>query len=292
MKILVTGSDGQLGNEFRSLSDKSEFKFIFTNRKQLDLVDFNKLSDLISTIKPDIIINCAAYTAVDLAEKEIQKAESINTNLPESLSILAKKNNSILINISTDYVFDGKTYKPYKETDIVNPQSAYGTSKQKGDEYVLKYNKGIIIRTSWLYSSYGNNFVKNMIRLGNERDELSVVYDQIGTPTYASDLANAIHEMIIYWNKDISSFTPGIYHYSNEGVCSWYDFAVAIFSLYEINCRVIPIDTKDYPLPATRPCFSILDKSKIKNNFNIKIPHWRKSLLKCINKIKSEKHEQ
>lgn len=280
IQVLVTGANGQLGNEFRILAKDSNLSFIFTDVAELDITNSSAISLFLTQNKIDYIINCAAYTAVDKAETDIELATLINSKAPELLAIESKKRNIKFIHVSTDYVFDGKNYKPYIETDIVSPQSVYGNTKLQGELNALRENSNtIIIRTSWLYSSFGNNFVKTMIRLGNEKDSLGVIFDQVGTPTYAKDLAQTILTIIS------SDFIPGIYHYSNEGACSWFDFAKEIHDLTKINCNVNPIETKDYPTPASRPHYSILNKSKIKNTYNIQIPHWKESLKKCIEKL-------
>jgi dTDP-4-dehydrorhamnose reductase len=263
--ILVTGANGQLGSELQEIAGKnSYFSFLFTDYEELDITDRNAVHQFFSSHSIDYVINCAAYTAVDKAETDYERAKILNA---EAVGILAKeahRTNIPFIHISTDYVFDGKNYKPYQEDDVVNPQSAYGTTKLEGENLAFAHhNKTMIIRTSWLYSSFGNNFVKTMIRLGKERDELSVIFDQIGTPTYAYDLANGIMSIIDSVEKNEQSFTPGIYHYSNEGVCSWFDFAKEIHAYCNITCTVNPIKTEDYPTPAQRPFYSVLDKSKI-----------------------------
>lgn len=284
--ILVTGSNGQLGNEFRELALQSTHSFIFTDVAELDISDLLAISNFIKENPVHYIINCAAYTAVDKAESEIETAKLINATAPENLAAICKSNSIKFIHISTDYVFDGKNYKPYVETDIVNPQSVYGSTKLLGENLALQANnKTMIIRTSWLYSSFGNNFVKTMIRLGKEKESLGVIFDQIGTPTYAGDLAKTIISIVDSIEFSNTEFIPGIYHYSNEGACSWYDFAKEIHELTKVNCNVIPIETKDYPTPACRPHYSVLNKSKIKSTYNITIPHWKESLITCINKL-------
>ncbi|MCK4630886.1 MAG: dTDP-4-dehydrorhamnose reductase, partial [Bacteroidales bacterium] len=236
----------------------------------------------------DLLINCAAYNAVDKAEEEKEKAELINTKAVGLLTETCKENDAKFIHISTDYVFNGKTFQPYKETDTPNANSAYGITKLKGENEALKYDNTLIIRTAWLYSSHGKNFVKTMLRLGAERESVNVIFDQIGSPTYAHDLAKAIINIINHANKNKKGFKPGIYNFTNEGVCSWYDFAVSIMKFAELPCKVLPIETKDYFLPASRPFYSVLNKSKIKTTFNIDIPHWKESLDKCIKKMGRE----
>lgn len=286
--ILVTGANGQLGSELQEIAGKnSYFSFLFTDYEELDITDRNAVHQFFSSHSIDYVINCAAYTAVDKAETDYERAKILNA---EAVGILAKeahRTNIPFIHISTDYVFDGKNYKPYQEDDVVNPQSAYGTTKLEGENLAFAHhNKTMIIRTSWLYSSFGNNFVKTMIRLGKERDELSVIFDQIGTPTYAYDLANGIMSIIDSVEKNEQSFTPGIYHYSNEGVCSWFDFAKEIHAYSSIECTVHSIKTEAFPTPAQRPFYSVLDKSKIKETYTLTIPYWKDSLHACIEKIK------
>ncbi len=282
MNILVTGASGQLGSEIREKSIKySQYKFFFEDSKSLDITDFDKVEVFVVENNINVVINCAAYTAVDKAESEELNAESVNSLGVQNL-VSALKGKGKLIHISTDYVFNGKSYEPYKEEDNVDPIGVYGKTKLLGEEYILTSEvESIIIRTSWVYSSFGNNFVKTMLRLGKERNELYVIFDQIGSPTYARDLAQVCLNAI---DKDFSKLSK-IYHYSNEGVASWYDFAKAIMEISGINCKVKPIETKEYPTPAKRPNYSLLNKSKIKKEFNITIPYWRDSLNDCIKKI-------
>ncbi|MDA3881938.1 MAG: dTDP-4-dehydrorhamnose reductase [Bacteroidales bacterium] len=286
--ILVTGANGQLGSELQEHArNYSHFNFIFTDYGELDITDETAVGSFFSSHTLDYVINCAAYTSVDKAETDYERAKILNA---EAVGILAKEAHRTdipFIHISTDYVFDGKNFKPYQEDDVVNPQSAYGKTKLDGENLAFaNHEKTMIIRTSWLYSSFGNNFVKTMIRLGKEREELSVIFDQIGTPTYAHDLADGIISMIDSVEKNEQSFTSGIYHYSNEGVCSWFDFAKEIHAYCNIPCTVNPIKTKDYPTPAQRPFYSVLDKSKIKETYSLSIPYWKDSLHACIEKIK------
>ena len=281
--ILVTGANGQLGTEFQYLVSNKDCldKFYFTNSETLNITNKEALKSFVSENEIDTIINCAAYTAVDNAEKESETAYSVNTKAVQYMAELAKEYSLKFIHVSTDYVFDGTSHMPLKEDDRTNPQGIYGKSKLAGEEAILniKPEGAVIIRTSWVYSSVGNNFVKTMIRLGRERDELNVVCDQIGTPTYARDLARTI--LTILDSKDDSK-DVSIYHYSNEGACSWYDFAQAIFEITKIECKVYPISTKAYPTPAKRPLYSILNKEKIKDTYGIQIPYWRESLKTCI----------
>jgi dTDP-4-dehydrorhamnose reductase len=291
MKILVTGASGQLGSEIESLSGEYPLlSFIYTDISELDITNENDIDRFFTKEKPEIVINCAAYTAVDKAEEEQKQAGLINREAVSLLSFACKKHKAFLIHISTDYVFDGTNHKPYTENDPVNPSSVYGNTKMEGEgEILISGAKSIIIRTSWLYSSFGNNFVKSMIRLGKEKDELGIVADQVGTPTYAADLANTVLSIAAKTSIDKNAFVSGVYHYSNEGVASWYDFTLAVFEIFGIqDCIVKPIKTVEYPTPAKRPAYSVLDKSKIKSTFNIEIPHWRESLKKCIEKLKTE----
>jgi dTDP-4-dehydrorhamnose reductase len=279
--ILVTGANGQLGSELKVLSSVySQYTFTFTDRDTLDLSNLRKMEDFFEGKTFDAIINCAAYTAVDKAESECELSDAINHRAVSMLAQIAKHDNTTLIHISTDYVFDGKNYQPYIENDPTEPQGVYGRTKCDGENAILSVapKKTIIIRTSWVYSSYGNNFVKTMLRLGKERESLGVIFDQVGTPTNAKDLAKAIMDIL----PNINNEEPEIYHYSNEGVASWYDFAQAVFELSEVECTVHPITTDQYPTPAKRPYYSILNKSKIKNDFGITIPYWRDSLKECL----------
>jgi dTDP-4-dehydrorhamnose reductase len=284
MKILVTGSNGQLGNELRLLAPAySGDIFIFTDVAELDITNETDLDYFIDREKPAVIINCAAYTAVDKAEQEDNLAFLINATAVGNLSRAAAKHHSLLIHISTDYVFDGKGFKPYMEDDPTNPVSLYAKSKHAGEQQVQSYaGKALIIRTSWLYSEFGNNFVKTMMKYGREREQLNVVFDQTGTPTYARDLAQTILDII---QKQPVINGVEVFHFSNEGVASWYDFAKAIMEFSGINCKINPIETKEYPLPAVRPFYSVFNKSKIKQRFSIEIPYWRDSLQECMKKM-------
>ena len=282
--ILVTGANGQVGSELRELSVLyTDYTFTFTSRSELDLSNPEAIQAWFLDKTFDVIINCAAYTAVDKAESEQALAREINTTAVTALAHIAKEKGISLIHISTDYVFDGKNFKPYLETDLTNPQGVYGQTKLDGEQAMLAINpeNSLIIRTSWVYSSFGNNFVKTMLRLGREREELGVIYDQVGTPTSARDLALAILSIIRHPSLSAQKATE-IYHFSNEGVCSWYDFAKTIFELSDIHCHVKPIETKEYPTPAKRPHYSLLNKAKIKNNFDITIPYWKDSLQECL----------
>ena len=283
--ILITGSNGQLGSEIREISDQYEnYNFIFTDVEELDLTISEDIVSFFTDNKIDVCVNCAAYTAVDKAEDEIELAMLVNSTAVENLSKVCKNNGTLLFHISTDYVFNGKHFMPYVETDTVSPDSQYGLSKLKGEEAVmLNCDKAIIVRTSWLYSSHGNNFVKTLIKLGNERDQLSVVSDQVGTPTYAADLAEAIMVMIASFDE---TKPKEIYHFSNEGAISWYDFGKAIMKLSNIECAINPIDSKDYPSKANRPFYSVLSKSKIKKHYGVNVPYWEDSLRRMIIKSK------
>lgn len=294
--ILVTGANGQLGSELQLLVQaQSNNKFTFIDRQILDLSSQSAIEAYFADRTFDVIINCAAYTAVDKAESNEAMSFAINHKAVETLARIAKAKHIALIHISTDYVFNGRNFKPYAEEDLTNPQSVYGVSKLAGEEAILTINppNSMIIRTSWVYSSFGNNFLKTMLRLGKERDELGVIFDQVGTPTYAKDLANAILQMIQHSTFNIAPSGNAlgvqnsvmVYHYSNEGVCSWYDFAKVIFELSGTDCIVNPIETKAYPTPAKRPHYSLLNKSKIKKEYHITIPYWKDSLNECLTKI-------
>ena len=288
MKIFVTGSNGQLGNEMRLVaSELTNHDFIFTDVAELDITDRKAVTAFFEQHHPDMVVNCAAYTDVNRAESDLEKAELINATAPKILADCCKANGAKFIHVSTDYVFDGSAHLPYKETDKENPVSAYGTTKYHGEQNIVASGcEYVIIRTCWLYSSFGKNFVKTMATLGATKEELGVVFDQVGTPTYAADLAAAIATIISKTAQDPAAFVKGIYHFSNEGVCSWYDFTVAIMDLYNLKCRIKPIHTEEYPTPANRPAYSVLDKTKIKTTFGIAIPHWYESLQRCVAKLK------
>jgi len=286
MKILVTGANGQLGSEINELSVSfPNLEFIFSDLPELDICNREMLAQFISDHQIKGIINCAAYTAVDKAEENFNTAELVNAVAVGNLVAIAEAQNLKLIHISTDYVFDGTAHFPYAEDFEVSPIGVYGKTKRKGEEFVINSSsESIVIRTSWLYSSFGNNFVKTMLRLGKERDELGVIFDQVGTPTYARDLARACLET---FSKEEKIDQKGkVYHFSNEGVASWYDFAKAIMEIGQVDCNVKPIETKDYPTPAQRPHYSVMNKSKLKVDFEIEIPYWRDSLKECIGKLK------
>ena len=288
MNILVTGSNGQLGSEIKDVAASyKSFCFFFMDLPALDICNSTQLEIFIIKNNIDTVINCAAYTSVDAAEENVVIAEQVNGAGVLNLVHALAKVNGKLIHISTDYVFDGTGFLPYQELDKTNPMGVYGKTKRNGELAVINSDiDAIVIRTSWLYSAYGTNFVKTMRRLGKERNELNVIYDQIGTPTNASDLAKTCLDILAY-SKETNINTKGnVYHYSNEGVASWYDFARAIMDLGEVDCKIKPIETKDYPTAAKRPHFSILNKAKIKNDFEIEIPYWRASLAQCISKLK------
>jgi len=286
-KILITGANGQLGNEIQKLASVYPLlEFFPTDVDTLNLCNREDIESFLIKNPMDYIVNCAAYTAVDKAEDDVEICYKINRDAVQNIAESAKAQTRI-IHISTDYVFDGSGKTPLKESDQTNPQSVYGKSKLAGEEILMKIKpESIIIRTAWLYSSFGNNFVKTMIRLGKERDSINVVNDQIGTPTYAADLAKAILDIIL-WSEENNVFPAGIYHYSNEGICSWYNFALKIHELAGITAgKLHPIPTSEYPTKAKRPMYSVLDKTKIKSTFQIQIPEWSESLNKCINIIK------
>lgn len=282
MNILVTGANGQLGNEMQVLSEEhARHTYFFTDVQELDICDEQAVHEFVKSNRIDVIVNCAAYTAVDKAEDNRALCDKLNHVAPGYLAAAAEACGTALIHISTDYVFDGTGHLPYTEEATPCPNSVYGATKLAGEQAVMaNCSRAMIIRTAWLYSIYGNNFVKTMLKLGQERDTLGVVFDQIGTPTYAYDLACAIFSAI---NRGI---VPGVYHFSNEGVCSWYDFTLAIHRLAGITtCKVSPLHTDEFPAKAPRPHYSVLDKTKIKKTFDIEIPHWMDSLGACIKKL-------
>ncbi len=286
MKILVTGANGQLGSELKVLSliyDK--FNWVFTDVNELNLTDFKNLNYNLSKISPNVIINCAAYTNVDKAESDQELANLLNNKSVGLLSKWSSTNNCNLMHISTDYVLDGNSSTPLKENAITGPLNVYGLTKLKGEKSCLKNDpRSIIIRTSWVYSSFGKNFVKTMSFLMSQKNSLNIINDQIGSPTYARDLAEVIINILNY--KD---WIPGLYHYSNEGEVSWFDFAKSIKKHYGFKTNINGISTDEYPTPAKRPRYSLLDKSKIKRTFNIRVPHYEDSLQKCIKILKNEK---
>lgn len=278
--ILVTGSKGQLGNELQMLVGRyPQFDFIFTDVEELDICNEKAVDAFFGSHQIDFLLNCAAYTAVDKAETDVEQCYEVNEKAPGLLGRAAARSGGKILHVSTDYVFDGKSYVPYTENMPVCPETVYGKSKLAGEQMLLNTcPDSIIVRTSWLYSSFGNNFVKTMLRLGREKDALKVVSDQVGTPTYAADLADALLKIVAS-----GDFVRGIYHYSNEGVCSWYDFANSVFKIAGLKCELYPIDSKDYPVKTPRPHYSVLNKQKIKTTYRIQIPHWEDSLRRCIN---------
>jgi len=283
--ILITGGNGQLGNELKKLeSNYPNYNFIFTDIDELNITKPNDVEEIFNVNKISFVINCAAYTAVDKAEDNKDAAHLLNAEAVKIISRTAQKHNAAMVHVSTDYVFNGSNHVPYKESDITNPNSVYGYTKLNGEnEFLNSGVYGIIIRTSWLYSEFGNNFVKTMLKLTSERKSLNVIFDQIGTPTYAFDLAKTIL-IIISEHLSLTNRVeiPKIFHYSNEGVCSWYDFAKEISDIAGNECEISPIETFEYPQPANRPHYSVLNKSLIKSTFGIIIPNWKDSLKKCI----------
>jgi dTDP-4-dehydrorhamnose reductase len=280
-KILITGSNGQLGNELKRIAHRyPDFHFTWTDVGELDITSPEAVHEFLKAQPQNLIINCAAYTAVDRAETEPDKALLVNSTAVKILTEEAQQTGAGFLHISTDFVFDGNKSTPYKEDDYVNPPSVYGKSKLEGEVHALK--AGIVIRTSWLYSVFGNNFLKTILRLGKEHKELGIVFDQTGTPTLAADLASAVLAI----TSDLCALPAypknEIYHYSNEGVCSWYDFAQEIIQQAGFDCTVKPIETHEYPAPARRPAYSVLNKKKIKDRFSLYIPHWKESLHACM----------
>lgn len=283
MKILVTGANGQLGMELRTELEKSfPSCAVFTDHETLDITDAKGVEAFVTNNDITHIVNCAAYTAVDRAEEEKMQCARLNTDAVKNIALAADAAGAKVIHISTDYVFDGTNHRPYRESDKVNPISQYGTTKRKGETSLLALSpEAIIIRTAWLYSSHGKNFVKTMLRLAKENHEVRVVCDQVGTPTYARDLARAIAKVL-----KSQQWVAGIYHFTDEGAASWYDFAKAIFRIAGKDVKVIPIPTEDYPTPASRPAYSILDRSRIKATYGVEIPHWEESLADCIAELR------
>lgn len=285
MVVLVTGANGQLGQSIQFIANQyPSIQFIYTDFQEMDITNLKSCKAVFSKYKPQFCINTAAYTAVDKAESEPEKAHLINAIGPENLAIVCKEYDTILIHISTDFIFDGTSIKPYLESDTPNPQSVYGQTKWDGELAIQKnWEKHYIVRTSWVYSQFGNNFMKTMLRLASERDTISVVNDQIGTPTNAVDLAEVLLKITESCQAELSSASNyGIYNFSNEGVCSWFDFAATIFDQKRITIDVQPIATLAYPTPAKRPLFSVLDKTKIKHTFDIETKTWQTSLIQCL----------
>ncbi len=285
VKIVITGADGQLGNELKKASKNYPFfNFCFTDINKLDITDNSQVINFIKQNNYSYLINCAAYTNVDKAETDESSAFRLNTEAVRYLANAVRMFDMKMIHISTDYVFGGTNYIPYREIDTANPTSVYGQTKYEGEKEINNSDaEAIIIRTSWLYSTFGNNFVKTMLKLGRNNDKVDVVFDQIGSPTYAGDLAETILNIIEKTEKGNMPFVKGIYNYSNEGVASWYDLASEIFRIKNINCKVNPVETKMFPRPAPRPSYSVFNKSKIKTTYDIEIPNWRDSLQKCLN---------
>ncbi len=287
MNILITGAKGQLGSEIRAIAGKTGWNFIFTDIDELDITRKQDIQYFFNEHQIDCCINCAAYTGVDQAESEPEKARLINETSVWHLAAACNSHRARLIHISTDFVFDGKSNLPYRESDPVKPLSVYGKTKLNGEIAAASCDQALIIRTSWLYSANGNNFVRTMLRLGEEREEIKVVFDQTGTPTYAADLAEAILRILdeSMPESENADKWKGVYHYSNEGVASWYDFAFEIFRMTGMKVKLIPVRSNEYPTPAARPAYSVLDKEKIKQTFSLKIPHWKTSLEKCLKKL-------
>ena len=281
--IIVFGASGQLGNCLKKVAEEKEITTIyFPVEAEANILDIAAIKSLFEKYKPAFAINCAAYTAVDKAEDDIELARKINKTGAENLALACKEHGATLVHVSTDFIFKGDTPHPLVEDDVAEPISIYGLTKLEGEQDVIKIlDQHYIIRTSWLYSEFGNNFVKTMLKLGAERDMLKIIADQVGTPTYGIDLAGCILDIITSNKKEY-----GVYHYSNEGVTSWYDFAKGIFDLSATNVKVLPIRTSEYPTKATRPSYSVMDKSKIKSTFDIEIPYWRDSLAICIERLK------
>lgn len=286
--ILITGANGQLGNEMRNVSRLSDDRYIFTDIAELDITNIEAIRKMVTLEDVDVIVNCAAYTNVDKAEDDTELADLINNKAVANLATIAKEADAQLIHISTDYVFGGNRHNtPITENAVTNPLGVYGETKLRGEEAILTIGcKYLTFRTAWLYSAYGNNFVKTMRRLTNERDTLNVVFDQVGSPTYAADLASIIYNVI---ENRLFSEHQGIYHFSNEGAISWYDFAQAICELSGNHCNILPCHSNEFPSKVTRPSYSVLDKTKVKNDFNITIPYWKDSLIKCIHQLEMQK---
>jgi len=284
--ILVTGSAGQLGSEIRAASVNYQgYEFVFTDIDALDITSEEAVKAAVDEINPDWIINCVAYNFVDKAETDKDTAFKVNSLAPGLLAEAARGSEAKLIHVSTDYVFDGMASVPYNENSPTNPQTVYGRSKLEGELNALRHHGTMVIRTAWLYSSYGKNFVKTIIKNGREKEELRVVFDQTGTPTYAADLAEAVLHIVSMVIRNQKTFIAGLYHYSNEGVCSWYDFAIAISEHAALPCDIVPVTSDKYKTAAVRPHYSVMDKEKIRKDLGISIPHWRESLSRCIEKL-------
>ena len=287
MNILVTGANGQLGREMQRLSAVSPNNYTFTDVAELDVTDAGAVRQAVAQTRAEVIVNCAAYTNVERAEEDEEAADRLNRGAAENLARAAEENGATLIHVSTDYVFDGTGHRPYTEDMATSPLGAYGRTKLAGEEAVKASGcRYLILRTAWLYSEYGNNFLKTMLRLTSERETLRVVFDQVGTPTYAGDLALAIFSLI-----EAGRYTgnEGVYHFTDEGVCSWYDFAVEIAAAAgHDTCRIIPCHTSEYPTKATRPAYSVLDKTRFKETFQMDIPHWREALIYCMKRLQRQ----
>lgn len=285
--ILVTGANGQLGNELKIVSKNFYgYDFFFTDSDTLDITNLQQTDEFIKTARPDWIINCAAYNLVDKAESEPELAMLINGTAVRNITDIIKGSECRFIHISSDYVYDGKSNVPYNENSVPNPLSAYGRSKLAGEKFALLHHATMVIRTSWLYSSFGNNFVKTILIRAKETESLKVVFDQTGTPTYAADLAGAIMSIVSGAIRNQFAMNSGIYNYSNEGVCSWFDFAIEIIHEAGLTCSVNPVLSKEFKQAAQRPAFSVMDKNKIRETYDLNIPHWRTSLLKCMKLLK------
>lgn len=281
MKVLITGGNGQLGSELKQILKDDGNEYVFTDVADLDLTNQEAVNLIFDQYSFDYCINCAAYTAVDKAEEEQELAYKVNASAVQFLADACKKYDAVLIQVSTDFIFNGKSSAPITEDELAMPLSVYGDSKLLGEKAVKStLDKYFILRTSWVYSEFGNNFVKSMRKFMSERSSLNIVFDQVGSPTYAADLAEFIALLV---NSDSDKY--GVYHYSNQGVASWYDFAVEIKTLFDLDCKLSPILSEGYPTPATRPNYSVMDKSLVTSTFNIEIPHWKDSLRKCVSKL-------
>lgn len=289
-KILVTGANGQLGNELRRLCRSYPgLEFIFTDVDMLDITNPDAVSVFMEASKPAMVINCAAFTDVEGAEENVKQARKVNSLAPQVLAAACAMQNAFLIHISTDFVFDGESSKPYKEDDETNPISVYGNSKLEGEEKIRTvFDDYLIIRTSWLYSEYGHNFLRTILSLAKEKEKIEVVTDQIGSPTYARDLANCIIDIIIKSILNPKAYLPGVYHYANQGECSWYEFAKEIIKQAGLSCEVLPVDSSKVVRVAKRPKYSVLDTTKVRQNFGIGIPNWRDSLKECLVSLKNK----
>lgn len=284
MNILVTGANGQLGREMQRLSAVSPNNYTFTDVAELDVTDAGAVRQAVAQTRAEVIVNCAAYTNVERAEEDEEAADRLNRGAAENLARAAEANGATLIHVSTDYVFDGTAHTPYTEDGTPSPLGAYGRTKLAGERAVMASGcRYLIFRTAWLYSEYGHNFLKTMLRLTSERDTLQVVFDQIGTPTYAGDLALALFSII---ESERYAGNEGVYHFTDEGVCSWYDFATEIAAAAgHDKCRIIPCHTSEFPTKATRPAYSVLDKTKFKETFRMDIPHWREAMIYCMKRL-------